>query len=68
VNINQDVRRFAWANSIEMGPGIRIKITALPRPVVLSVDALRGHATVLDNTRPPQWNDMRIGLWYAFSR
>ena len=67
LNINQDVRRFAWANSIEMGPGIRIKLTSLPRPIVLTVDALRGHATVLDNTRPPQWNDMRIGLWYAFS-
>ena len=68
LNVTADIRRFGWANTFESGPGIRLKLTSLPRPIVVTVDALSGRYTVLDNTRPPEYSDLRIGLWYAFSR
>ncbi|MBC7924888.1 MAG: tetratricopeptide repeat protein [Bryobacteraceae bacterium] len=68
LNITADLRRFAWANTIEQGPGVRIKLTCFPQPIIISVDALQGRYTVLDGIRPPVYNDLRIGLWYAFSR
>jgi hypothetical protein len=35
---------------------------------LLSLDALRGKYTVLDGTRPERYDDLRVGLWYAFTR
>ncbi len=67
MNLTADVRRLGWANTLESGPGIRLKLTALPQPVVFSVDVLSGRYTVLDGLRPPRYTDLRVGLWYAYS-
>lgn len=67
-NGTSDTRRYQWANTFEMGPGIRVHWRALPRPLLFSADALEGRHTVLDGTRPPRYSDLRIGIWYAFSR
>lgn len=68
LNLTRDFRGYQWANTLEHGPGLRLRLTALPNPVILSIDALRGRYTVLDGTRPPLYNDLRIGLWYAITR
>lgn len=64
LNGTADTRRHQWANAVETGPGIRIRI----RPFTLTADALRGVYTVLDGTRPPRFSDLRIGVWYAITR
>jgi tetratricopeptide (TPR) repeat protein len=68
LNLTRDVRGYQWANAFETGPGLRLRLTKLPNPVILSVDALKGRYTVLDGTRPPHYTDLRIGLWYALTR
>jgi tetratricopeptide (TPR) repeat protein len=68
VNTSTDVRRYQWANTFETGPAVRIRFQALAQPFILSVEALDGRYTVLDGTRPARYSDIRIGLWYAFTR
>lgn len=67
LNITADTRRYGWANSLETGPGVRLRLPSLPTPLLLTIDALSGRTTVLDGTRPPRYSDLRIGFWYAFS-
>jgi hypothetical protein len=64
LNVTADSKRFQWANTLETGPGVRIRVS----PFVLTVDALRGRYTALDGTLPPRFSDLRIGLWYAITR
>jgi tetratricopeptide (TPR) repeat protein len=64
LNVTADARRYYWANVAETGPGVRITL----KPVVLTLDALRGRYTSPDGSRPPRYSDLRIGLWYAFTR
>jgi Tfp pilus assembly protein PilF len=67
-NLTTDVRRFAWANTTEQGPGIRFRLPGAPKALLFSVNALQGSYTVMkDNPRPKKFTDWRIGLWYAFA-
>ncbi len=67
-NLTTDVRRLAWANTTEHGPGIRFRVPGLPKSMLFSASALQGNYTVTkDNPRPKRYYDLRIGLWYAFS-
>jgi Tfp pilus assembly protein PilF len=68
VNTSTDVRRYQWANTFETGPAARVRFELLPQPFILSVEALDGRHTVLDGTRPARYSDIRIGIWYAFTR
>jgi tetratricopeptide (TPR) repeat protein len=69
VNIVQDMKRQYWANSLEFGPGARIHLPGMAPGVYLSADWLRGVYTLnRDNPRRPNYNDLRLGLWYAVSR
>jgi hypothetical protein len=64
-NATVDQLRQYWANFAEAGPGIRFRIGA----VIFSVNALRGAYLVNQgNPRRPNFNDLRVGFWYAFSR
>ena len=64
-NLTADVRRQYWANSLETGPGMRLRVG----PILFSVDTLRGAYLVnTGNPRGPFYNDLRIGAWYAFTR
>ena len=68
-NLTADVRRFAWANTTEQGPGIRFRLPGVPKSMVFSVNSLQGSYTVMkDNPRPKKYTDWRVGLWYAFAR
>jgi tetratricopeptide (TPR) repeat protein len=64
-NVTTDLKTFYWANYVETGPGLRFRIA----PLLFSVNILRGVYTVnAGNPRGPNFNDLRIGVWYAFSR
>jgi Tfp pilus assembly protein PilF len=68
-NWNADPKRQYWANFVETGPGVRFRFTWMPPSMLLSVDALRGVYTInRDNPRRPNFNDVRVGVWYSFSR
>jgi tetratricopeptide (TPR) repeat protein len=67
-NITGDVKRQYWANFAETGPGIRLSADFLPRAMWISFNLLRGvYFTNTDNPRRPNFNDFRIGLWYAYT-
>lgn len=58
-----------WANYVETGPGVRFKFESMPAPMMFSVSALRGAYLVNQaNPRRPNFNDLRVGIWYAFTK
>jgi tetratricopeptide (TPR) repeat protein len=68
-NLTADVQRQYWANYVEFGPGVRMRIPSFPRHMLLSVDALRGSYLINEgNPHRPVFNDLRAGIWYAFTR
>jgi Flp pilus assembly protein TadD len=68
-NVTVDRLRQYWANYAETGPGLRFRFRDLPKSLLFSVNFLRGAYLVnLDNPRRPNYFDLRIGLWYAFTR
>ena len=68
-NVTADALGQYWANYAETGPGIKFRFEAMPSPVSFSVSALRGAYLVNQgNPRGPNFNDVRVGIWYAFSR
>jgi Tfp pilus assembly protein PilF len=68
-NATADRLHQYWANYAETGPGLRFRFRDLPKSLLFSVNFLRGAYTInLDNPRRPNFFDLRIGIWYAFSR
>ena len=54
-----------WANYVETGPGVRFRFAS----VLFSVNVLRGAYLINHgNPRGPNFNDVRVGVWYAFTR
>jgi tetratricopeptide (TPR) repeat protein len=69
VNATQDSKHQYWANTIEMGPGIKLHLPWMPPNVYLSSDFLRGvYTNNLYNPRRPNYNDVRVGVWYAMTK
>jgi tetratricopeptide (TPR) repeat protein len=64
-NLTTDAKRQDWANFVETGPGLRIP---LPQSMYLTFNALRGRCLIDNPARRPTFNDLRAGLWYAFTR
>ena len=68
-NVTADVKRLYWANYVETGPGLRFRFSGRSAPLLFSVNLLRGAYLVnAGNPRRPNFNDVRVGVWYAFSR
>lgn len=68
LNLNTDLKRQAWANFAEAGPGIRFRWAWMPPPVSFSFSYVCGFHTVrrIDD-RPNTYSDFQAGLWYAVS-
>jgi tetratricopeptide (TPR) repeat protein len=65
-NVTVDTKRLEWANFIETGPGVRLRIPSLARSLLFSVDLVRGAYTVPQRgLRAPNFFDFRAGFWYA---
>ncbi len=65
-NITADAQRQYWANYFETGPGVRFRLDK--SPVLYSVSLLRGAYLVnLYNPRRPNYTELRVGIWYAFT-
>ena len=69
VNYVRDVKTQYWANTLEMGPGVKVHLAWMPPSVFFAVDALRGvYTNNQNNPRRPNYNDVRISFWYAKTR
>ena len=68
-NATVDTLRQYWANFMETGPGIRFRAAAMPAGMFVTVNLLRGAYLVNEgNPRGPNFFDLRMGVWYAFTR
>jgi len=68
-NVTADVKSQYWANTVETGPGLRFRFESLRPSLLFSVNVLRGAYLInTGNPRGPNFNDLRIGIWYAFTR
>jgi hypothetical protein len=70
-NFNGTVDRLGqyWANFVESGPGVRFRVPALPKSMLFSMNFMRGVYTInAGNPRRPNFYDVRVGFWYAFTR
>ncbi len=68
-NVTTDTKSLYWANYAETGPGLRFHFGGPAAALLFSVNFLRGAYLVnAGNPRGPNFNDLRIGVWYAFSR
>lgn len=63
-NVVTDVQQKYWANTAEVGPGVRFRPSWLPKNVYFSGDYLRGFYLT---TQRPNYHDIRAGMWYAFT-
>jgi len=63
-NATVDAKGEYWANTVETGPGVRFRLN----PLQFTVNFLRG-AYLVNQSNPyrPNFNDVRIGVWYAFT-
>jgi tetratricopeptide (TPR) repeat protein len=69
VNFTQDMKRQYWANTVEMGPGLRLHLPWMPPSVYMSSDFLRGvYTNNVSNPRRPNYYDVRVSLWYAITK
>jgi Tfp pilus assembly protein PilF len=64
-NLTLDTQRQTWANFLEMGPGLRFRQEWMPRSMYFAVNLLRGQYLV--KVANPLFDDLRVGIWYAFS-
>lgn len=64
-NATVDAKGEYWANTVETGPGVRFRVS----PLQFTVNFLRG-AYLVNQSNPyrPNYNEVRIGVWYAFTR
>lgn len=68
-NLTADRNRAYWANYVEFGPGIRIRIPRVDPPLDFTISAVRGvHLENTGNPRRPNYYDIRAGLWYSFAK
>lgn len=67
-NATADMQGQYWANYVETGPGVKFKFENSRVPLLFSVNLLRGAYLINQgNPRGPNFNDLRIGVWYAFT-
>jgi Tfp pilus assembly protein PilF len=68
-NLVADTRKLHWANTVEQGPGVRLRFALLPKSMYFMFDAMKGRYTVTQgNPYGSGFSDFRAGVWYAFSR
>ena len=63
------MKRQYWANFVETGPGVRLRLPFMPKSMSLTLSVVRGVYLVNEgNPRRPNFNDLRAGVWYAFTK
>jgi hypothetical protein len=69
VNYLHDLKNQYWAETVETGPGLRVRVPWMRPNVYFSADLLRGvYTNNQGNPRRPNYDDVRIGFWYAITK
>jgi len=67
-NVTADAQGQYWANFVETGPGVRFRFEAVQWSPLFSVSFLRGAYLANEgNPRRPNYNELRVGIWYAIT-
>ena len=66
MNYVRDVKGEYWANTVEVGPGLKFHLPWMPPGMFLSTDLLHGFYTGV--SPKPNYNDVRVSVWYAVTR
>ncbi len=70
-NFTFDVKSQYWANFMEIRPGFShpLRLHGLPAPMWINLSAVRGvYLRNEGNPGRPNFNDFRIGVWYAVTK
>jgi len=68
-NFTFDVKGQRWANFTDMGPGLRVHLPGTPPSIAITFSAVRGIYLKNDGgPQRPNFNDIRAGVWYAFTK
>lgn len=65
-NYVRDLKTEYWANTLEVGPGLRLRFPWMPPGMYLSADLLHGFYT--EPSPKPNYNDVRVSMWYAVTK
>ena len=69
VNYTHDWKNQYWAETIEMGPGMKWHLPYMAPGMYFSADFLHGVYTNNEgNPRRPNYNDARLSIWYAVTK
>ncbi len=73
LNYTRDVKSQYWANTAEMGPGLKVHLPWMPRNVYWTTDLLRGvylegPQVDIQPHRHYNYDDVRVGFWYALTK
>ncbi len=66
VNYVRDLKAQYWANTVEIGPGVKVHMPWMPASMYWSADLLHGFYTQWSPR--PNYNDVRISMWYAVTK
>lgn len=66
VNYVRDMKREYWANTVEVGPGFKFRMPWMPPNLYVSADLLHGMYT--ETSPKPNYNDVRVSVWYAVTK
>ena len=68
-NLTFDAKRQYWANFVEMGPGFRFHPPRTPPSLAITVGIVHGvYLNNEGNPHGPNFNDFRVGVWYALTK
>jgi tetratricopeptide (TPR) repeat protein len=69
VNLVRDVKNQYWANTVEIGPGLKVHLSWMPKGFYFATDFLRGvYLTPYYYPKRPNYNDVRVSFWYAVTK
>lgn len=66
MNYVRDMKGEYWANTAEVGPGLKFHLPWMPPSMFLSTDLLHGFYTGV--SPKPNYNDVRVSVWYAVTK
>jgi Tfp pilus assembly protein PilF len=63
-----DLKGQYWANFVETGPGVKFRLEQLPSSVLFSINLMHGVYLINEgNPRRPNYNEVKVSVWYALS-
>ena len=65
-NYVRDLKNEYWANTVEVGPGVKFRMPWMPPNMYFSTDLLHGFYTM--PSPKPNYNDVRVSVWYAVTK